>query len=289
MPVISLQDNAAIPGAEHLSLRHLRQLRLLLDELVRPFSEYSLANLYLFRGQHDYRLVGAPSPYLLGVTYDGEQYALPLTDLDEALLESMLDRADCIYPLERRQAEALQRKGLCFYWNDDDSDYLYRAVDLATLKGARKKLAQARRFELETAPRLESITDGNVANVKLVLAGWLADVGRREDETDYRNCIEALDTREQLGLSGVLARTEGGEPVGFLLSGEDRCGGVIVHFAKGRRKFDGVYPWMFSRFAATAGNCLINFEQDLGNPGFARSKKALAPLAKLVKYRVRRK
>lgn len=284
-----LQDSTVLTRAEPLSLGHLGQLRSLLAELRQPFSEYSLANLYLFRERHDYRLVDEPSPYLLGVTYDGEEHALPLTDLDDALLESMLDRADCIYPLEPDRAGALQRKGLYSYWNDDDSDYLYRADYLAVLKGARKKLSQARNFELGAAPALEPIASGNLADVKSVLAGWLADVGRREEETDYGNCIEALEAREQLGLSGILARTGGGEPVGFLLSGEDRRGGVIVHFAKGRREYDGVYPWMFSRHAAMLGDCLVNFEQDLGNAGFARSKRALAPMGKLVKYRVRRK
>ena len=280
-------SETASPG-EPLALHHLDRLRALLGNLRKPFSEYSLANLYLFREQHDYRFVEEPMPHLLGRTYDNQRHALPLTELDNALIEQLLDHAGCIYPLESESAETLTHGGLSCTWNEDDSDYLYRAADLAELKGARKKLSQARQFERSMHPRLESIDAENMADVKVVLSGWLADVGRRSENTDFDHCMDALMLRECLGLSGVLVRTSDGEPVGFLLSGDDLCGGTIVHFAKGRRGSEGVYPWMFASYASMLGDRLLNFEQDLGNAGFAQSKKALAPIGKLVKYRVGR-
>lgn len=251
----------------------------------RP-SEYSLANLYLYRERHGYRLVENPIPHLLGVTYDGERHALPLAPLDDDGVAAMLlDSADCLFPLEQAEAEALAgRLGLVIDWRDDDSDYLYDASHLARLDGAKPKRAQARAFEEQTAPELAEL-DKDAALA--VLEGWLTDVGKSSQDTDFDECREAIALGKELGLSGymtIVAR----EPVAFLLAGPSANGTRIVHFAKGRRAFAGAYPWMFARFAAICGAERLNFEQDLGKPGFAQAKRALAPVAQLRKYRVRR-
>jgi len=69
---------------------------------------------------------------------------------------------------------------------------------------------------------------------------------------------------------------------------EGADGSRIVHYAKGRRAYAGAYPWMFAHYAAQAGVARINFEQDLGKPGFAQAKRAFAPAAKLRKFRLKR-
>ena len=114
----------------------------------------------------------------------------------------------------------------------------------------------------------------------------LADVGRAPAATDYHECREALAWRAALRLEGWMAVLGSGEPVAFLLAGPEVAGTRIVHFAKGRRAHAGAYPWLFAQFAAVCGAARLNFEQDLGNPGFAQAKRALAPAGQLRKYRL---
>jgi hypothetical protein len=63
---------------------------------------------------------------------------------------------------------------------------------------------------------------------------------------------------------------------------------AVVHFAKADRTLEGVYPYLFSRFAAGAGATWLNFEQDLGKPGLRQAKRALDPVRTLRKCRLSR-
>ena len=52
------------------------------------------------------------------------------------------------------------------------------------------------------------------------------------------------------------------------------------------RVLTGCYPWLSSRYAAASGVARFNFEQDLGETGFRRAKRASAPIGQLHKYRI---
>ena len=262
----------------------LRRLAKLLAAAPRAPSEYSLANLVLYRTRHDYRLVDGDLPFILGETYDGERHALPLCPLDVATADRLLEHASCIYPLGEGEAQALCAAGAfridaC----DADADYVYDAAQLASLRAARVKRAQAAKFA-GLDPRLAPF---DAVSAHQVLAGWIADASRGPDHADARECAEAIERAAELELEGVSVFLQD-IPVGFLLAGPARQGERTVHFAKGRRAHAGVYPWMFARFAGLAGADRLNFEQDLGNPGLAQSKRALAPMGRISKFRLRK-
>ncbi|MDB5583586.1 MAG: hypothetical protein JWR80_8762 [Bradyrhizobium sp.] len=278
---------ASAVAGEPLTLAHADRLRPLLAASGSALSEYCVANLLLFRHRHRYRFAEQPVPHVLGVTYDGERHAMPLAPLDARIAVELLRGCDCIGPLGEEAPSLAARLGLACDWNEADSDYAYDAQRLAVLEGAKAKRAQATAFEREASPGAAALDDGNVGLAHAVLEGWFGDVGRAPAETDLDECREALALRAALGLEGLLVEVRGA-PVAFLLAGPGADGNRIVHFAKGRRAWPGAYPWMFARYAATAGVARINFEQDLGNPGFAQAKRALAPAARLRKYRLRR-
>lgn len=173
-------------------------------------------------------------------------------------------------------------------FNRADSDYIYAAASLRVLSGAKVKRAQARAFEASSAPIVVEIGPTNLGMAAAVLDGWLSDVGRATETTDYPECLQALADMSSLGLTGFLVLT-GDHPAGFMLVDPDRGEEHIIHFAKGRRHLSGVYPWMFSWYARNSGAVTLNFEQDLGNPGLAQSKKVLMPAAIRHKYRIRRR
>lgn len=277
---MSPQTSRGVP----LGLDHLNRLAELLDAEPRVASEYSLANLYLYRARHSYHFVDGAVPHLAGRTYDGESHALPLCLLDAAAAGHLLNGLDCIYPLDENEAQRLAVSGgFCLDQRAEDADYLYDVSRLGALEGAKAKRAQAAAFE-RMDPRL---ADFDAAAAHAVLAEWLVDAGRGPDHADAHECAEAIACREALGLSGVSVFL-GQEPVAFLLAGPPRGGERVVHFAKGRRSLAGAYPWMFSRYAGLAGTRLLNFEQDLGNAGLMQAKRALGPLAKAAKYRLRK-
>jgi hypothetical protein len=273
---------------EPLSLALLADLAPLIASTRSGLSEYSLANLYLYRRRHRYRYLEWPVRHIRGVTYDGAVHALPLVPLRREDAEALLAICDCIAPVGAGGPALAEALGLDCAWQDADSDYVYDAGRLAVLAGAKAKRAHARAFEARYAPAFVPLTGDSMPLARDILTGWFADVGRSAQDTDLDECREGLELRERLGLEGWLTLV-GDEPAGFILTGPAADGSHIVHFAKGRRFYAGAYPWMFARYAARIGQGRINFEQDLGKPGFAQAKRAFAPVALLHKYRLGRR
>jgi hypothetical protein len=253
-------------------------------------SELSFANLYLFRDRHDYALVAEPVPHVTGTTYDGERHALPLVPVDAAIARALLGAGvDCVYPVGSEGPALAEEAGLGVRHVDADSDYWFDGQQLSSLVKAKQRRAQARSFEAEHAPRFEPWQAGLAGEALQVLDGWLADVGRTAEATDFDACREAIGLADAIGLEGGLVRIASGEPVAFVLASRRGDAVRILHFAKGRRAYSAAYPWMFSTYAQQCGARLFNFEQDLGNPGLAQSKRAYAPIARAPKYRLYRK
>ena len=274
--------------AEPLLLSHRPLIEPLLHSLDLPLSEYSFANLYLFRAIHRYSVVMHPAPHLLGVTYDGASHAMPLFRFGRGDIDALLRFATCIYPVTEQSAGEAAAYGLRAHWNDDDSDYLYDGRRLALLEGRalQPKRKQAAAFAARMRPVSTPLTSGNLEEAHKVLELWLSQVDRAQGETDYAACREALRDFDALGLTGILISDAGGAPCGFLVAQWLGQSSMAVHFAKGDRSHAGVYPYMFGEFAARSGATWLNFEQDLGKPGLRRAKRALDPLRLLRKYRL---
>jgi hypothetical protein len=269
-----------------VSLSSLPLIERALAACVRSPSEYSVSNIFLYRHRHDYRLVNGRVPMIVGRTYDGVSHILPLGPLDDAAIDDALSLADCVYPLDEIEALRIgERKSLAASYNDADSDYIYDAARLSRLEGAKLKRSQAASFDREASPQLLDMDSVGEAAAYRLLEGWFDDVGRPVEATDLAECREAIALRHSLGLEGWIAVSEG-QAAGFVLAGSNRAGTRTIHFAKGRRACAGVYPWMFARFAESCGAQTLNFEQDLGNPGFAQAKRALGATARIRKYRV---
>ncbi len=251
-------------------------------------SEHCFANLYLFRERHSYRLVDGPVPHIRGITYDGERHALALVPLNAAA--ALLDGAtDCLFPLGAEAPALAAQFSLGCDYREADSDYLFDGSTMAGLARAKTRRAQARAFAARHSPVLEPWSAALATEATAVLRGWLVDVKREEAATDARECREAIRHADALGLEGGLVRTAGGAAVAFLLASARNDGVRVVHFAKGRRAHSAAYPWMFAAYAGATNAALMNFEQDLGHPGLARSKRAYAPSERRPKYRLRRR
>jgi uncharacterized protein len=272
--------------SEPLSLAHRECIEPLLERLGPCLSEHVFANLYLFRAVHDYRLRRAPIPHILGLTYDKARHAMPLAPCDASIANRLLESADCLYPLAGVAGQDDESR-FRVSWNEDDSDYLYEAQRLAALGGPRlrDKRRQASSFASVAKPSIRTLDRESRHHAYAVLDLWSRQVAPLHRETDYEACREALDCLEALGMGGMLV-TAAGKACAFLLFSRLSQDTVVVHFAKGDRELDGLYPYLFSQFAAQAGVPWLNLEQDLGKVGLRQAKRALDPTRRLRKFRL---
>jgi hypothetical protein len=175
-------------------------------------------------------------------------------------------------------------------WRKDfieaDSDYWYDGAAMAQMRLTKARRALGLAFSAEFEPRFERWNAAVAAEADVVLQGWLDDVRRAAGDTDFDECREAISLAGDLGLEGALVRTGEGEAVAFLLASCRDDGVRVIHFAKGRRAYSGAYPWLFANYAKESGAKLLNFEQDLGNPGLAQSKRSYRPIEQRKKWRL---
>jgi len=110
--------------------------------------------------------------------------------------------------------------------------------------------------------------------------------GKAAGEADEAACLEALAQAARLGLEGLVFSVRG-QAVGFVLVQELQPGLLVVRFAKGLDSHIGIYPYMFQQLSRSFARAphWLNFEQDMGHPGFRRSKRSYQPHALLDKWR----
>ncbi len=121
-----------------------------------------------------------------------------------------------------------------------------------------------------------------------VLEVWQEDVGEEKRATDYFPCREAFERYDELVLCGGIYYVEG-EAAGFVIGEEIQSDTFALHFAKGKRKFKGLYQYMYNHFAKILPKqyAFLNFEQDLGKLAIRIAKSSYHPARVLKKYRIR--
>jgi hypothetical protein len=275
---------------ELLSCEEAKSAGGILAARVPHVADVAPANLFLFRREHDYRLHRGSLPYISGRAYDGTRLIIPLcalADADPAKWSELLGQDGWLYPLRKEDLPALPR-GWQVHSNPDDSDYVFRTGQLASLSGTRDRQRQAARFI--GSGRIKALTFDDPAAPALalqVLDGWQAQSGKDPSVTDLANGREAIGQVGALKLFGEVVLCDDA-PVGFVLASMPWPDMMVIHFAKGLAETNGVYPAMFSRIAARPeAPVWTNFEQDLGNPRFRQAKRAYGPDHLLAKYRAR--
>ena len=278
---------------ELLDLHHLELLKEKLIPLGNGLSEYSFANLYLFRHVHDYRVVQDAQLFLSGKTYDGSLFLMPVFDVQEADFEYLLHMIrdhDFFFPIQESMLQYFDKKRFSCFYNADDSDYIYRTEKFIAYKGQRLKAKRnlRRHYLGNFASRSLPLSSSTQTHAEEILEQWLADAGKPVQDTDYFPCREALHYQDRIGLDGTIYYAED-EPAGFVLYSEVIPGMCVFHFAKGKYKFKGIYQYMFSHCADAYSDkfSFFNLEQDLGNLNFRKTKLSYDPDQQLHKYRVK--
>jgi hypothetical protein len=160
---------------------------------------------------------------------------------------------------------------------------------LATYKGSKfhdKKNLLNQFLSLYT-PQARPLTQELMKDAQNILDAWQEDIGGEKASTDYFPCQDGLRLYDELVLCGGIYYVNE-EPAGFIIGEEINDAMFVLHFAKGKRKFKGLYQYMYNHFVGILPRQYthINFEQDLGKLALKIAKSSYHPQQMLHKYRV---
>ncbi len=280
---------------EKLELQHKELLAPLLKRAMAGLSEYTFANLYLFRGNHNYEVIINQNIFIKGKSYDGHTYLMPIFDVrtaDIGLLKDLMKTVDFLFPIPDEWLSFFESSVFEITYKDGDADYVFTVEKMSTYKGRnlhkkRNLLAQFQKLYRHDALPL---TNERLAQARLILLDWQATSEMKAADTDYDACLEALERYDELVLCGGIYYADD-EPAGFVLGEEVSDETFVLHFAKARTKFKGIYQYMFNNFARVLSPKYkyLNLEQDLDKENLRVFKSSYVPDLLLHKARVRLK
>jgi hypothetical protein len=280
---------------EKLRIDHKDLLVPRLKAAQTSLSEYTFPNLYLFRANHDYEVMIDREIFIRGKSYDGRTYIMPTSDarrIDTAYLREVMRDVDFLFPIPEEWLAAFNRDEFEVSFLDGDADYVYTVEKMSTYKGRHlhKKRNLLKQFLENYTHDARPLTNDRLDEARFVLNDWLKTSNMKAEDTDYGPCLEALDRYEELVLCGGIYYADN-EPAGFVLGEELGPETFVLHFAKARTKFKGVYQYLFNKFAGILPPKYkyLNLEQDLDRENLRVFKSSYVPDALLKKARVRLK
>lgn len=261
------------------------------QQLPDGVSEFTFANLYLFRRDHHYRVARLTEDLILiaGRDDDIPFFMLPFGLPESELLLQLFDRYNALKCVPAAQAEQMAAQGFSIHEDRDNFDYLYARQALAELTGRKfhKKRNLIKAFLKNYTYTGEPLLESHIPAALQVLEDW---VQGRDDPGDYQAAREALVHAEELQLCGGIYYVED-RPVAYSLGEENARGtSFIIHFEKAVTGYKGVWQFVNQAFASILPDQYdtINREQDLGNEGLRRAKHSYKPIGYVEKYRVQR-
>ena len=280
---------------EPLGLGHRELLYEKLRGVETPVSEYSFANLFLFRREHKYEVVFDEDIFISGQTYDGRRYLMPTSDIRELgadYLYGMLEGYDLLYPVPEDMLDLFPSDKFDLGFREGDTDYVFETGKLRTYAGRRlhRKRNLLKHFMNDYEHEARPLTEELMPDALKVLRTWQESSSLERENTDFCACMDGLKHYEELMICGGIFYAEG-RPAGFLIGEERPTETFVLHFAKGLTEFRGIYQYMFNSFASVLPDKYryVNLEQDLELDALRASKSSYQPDLMVRKGRVSRR
>jgi len=280
---------------EKLDLRHKDILAPRLRLANAGLSEYTFANLYLFRQNHDYEIITDRDIFIRGKSYDGHLYLMPTVDvrsLDREYLKELMKSVDFLFPIPEAWLPFFEHNEFEVEFKEGDQDYVYTVEKMRTYKGRNlhKKRNLLKQFLDHYPHDALPLTNDRLDQARFILKDWQETSTMNAADTDFAPCLEALDRYDELVLCGGIYFAND-EPAGFVLGEEVNNETFVLHFAKARVKFKGIYQYMFNNFAKILPQKykFLNLEQDLDKENLRVFKSSYVPDLLLRKARIKLK
>jgi len=275
-------------------------------------SEFTFANLFLFRRRYNYRVSRIKDKTLLlsGIqpppSPDEPRYSAEPAK-EESPPGKRFFCTTCAVPgrgiltelfkthdywkgisdsLLTPNRHRLEEWGIEFTEDRGNFDYLYLRSDLAELPGKKyhKKRNLVNQFHNNYASwEAKPLTAELIPIALEILEKWRKHKGF---DGDFVAATEALKQFEGLFLQGMVYWVEG-KPAAWCL-GERLARGRMfaIHFEKALEDFKGIYQFINQHYASTLPNYYIhiNREQDLGDEGLRQAKMTYRPCGYVRKF-----
>jgi hypothetical protein len=285
------------PDCVPISLELKDVLQAILSKTPDGVSEYTFANLFLFRARYNYQIsVDSDGGVLIvrGALNGKKFFETPCGLPKNEVLHQLLAENDYWKCIPKSILDAHPNLAADFNINiepdRDNFDYLYLREELATLSGKKfhKKRNLANAFALSYPQNRKAVlTKDLIPYAIAVLDRWKEDKGA---DGDYIASREAIELADELGLSGEIFYVKN-YAVGYCL-GEALANGTIfgLHFEKAIDEYKGIYQFINQSFAGSlpASFTYINREQDLGDEGLRQAKMTYRPCGFVEKWSGRR-
>lgn len=283
-----LPEIANYPGLSEISIRLRPLLHPLFKGLKEGISEFTFANIYLFRKTHNYRICRLDGVIVItGMDNGAAFFMLPFGAPGKEALDRLFNDFSFMKGAGTAQASFFSKAGYTVTEDRDNFDYIYLRQELSMLAGRKfhkkKNLVNHFRgnYDCEMRPLLERSKKDALA----VLDGWRA---HQSAEGDYGPAREAIEFSEEIGLCGGVYYI-GERPVAYTQGEELKDDTFVIHFEKSADEYKGLLQHVNQSFATSLPEryTVINREQDLGEPGLRKSKLSYRPAGFIKKYRVR--
>ena len=287
------------PDFVPICYEHRTEMHPQLPMTVDGVSEYTFANLYLFRRRYRYKVArvqdktfiisGIQPPHSKEETEKSffcTTCAVPGRGIVEELFRTHDYWKGISDSLLTPDQNRMEEWGIKFSEDRDNFDYLYLRTDLAELSGKKyhKKRNLVSQFhhnysEWEAKP----LTAELIPIALTILEKWREQKGF---DGDFLAATEALEQFDGLFLQGMVYFIQG-KPAAWCL-GERLARGRMfaVHFEKALEEFKGIYQFVNQHYAASLPNHFIhiNREQDLGDEGLRQAKMTYRPCGFVRKF-----
>jgi hypothetical protein len=272
------------PAFAPLTLEARDEMHPKLSQLPDGVSEYTFANLFLFRKRYHYRVSRVlDKTFVISGEDNGKKFFMtPSAVPGRGILEALFAAHDYWKGISDSvlipNREHLEEWGIVIAEDRENFDYLYLRSDLAELAGKKyhKKRNLVNQFVNSYAHEERPLTPELIPQALRVLDRWREDKGI---DGDYAAARESLELFALLGLQGALYYVNG-EPAGWCL-GEGLAEGRMfaIHFEKAVDQYKGIFQYINQIFAASLPGSFvyINREQDLGDEGLRQAKLTYRP------------
>ncbi len=285
------------PESRPLELGDKALFDALFAELQPRISEFTFANLYLFRRAHDYRLSRIGGAVVVqGKRYTGERFFFPPFGADTGqAAETFLHEGVTMAAADQHFADGFGARPDIEVVEDRDSfDYLYLRSALADLSGNRyhKKKNRVNYFVNRHEHTVEPYGTQHREGCLALLDEWRRVREKMESPSlaeEAMAAAEALELADVLGLQGIVVLV-GGAVKGFVLGEKLNDDTSVCHFEKADQFLEGLYQLIdreFCRLLFT--ECTyVNREQDLGEPNLREAKLSYHPVELVKKFIIRK-
>lgn len=287
----------SLPSFKPLTLADKPVLQPILSRFSHPLSGYSFALLHVWHNYFNYawQLMDDTLMMSFDLHHGNIKRCLmqPIGDFGEKCQQTILkmaqEKTDPFHLFGISEAFIQKHKTFCSHFDIvyrlEYSDYIYKASDLAELKG--EKYAKKRNLIHQACRAYKFTVDTlhakNIDDAFFVLKRCDLEIPERgpsETRQGERQALElALEHFGRLGFHGVLIRIDE-TPAAFAIYEVLPNQTAIVAFERALRTYKGLSQIINQETAKSLqqqGIEFINREEDLGDPGLRQAKMSYAP------------